>query len=69
MDTYLYVCVFIYCLCDVALAQGWHQLHVPAIWPLHDIATANLVWCMAYTRGVGWGSYIAHQSCNSIAIV
>jgi len=30
------------------------------VWPLHDIATANIVWCMEYTRGVGWGSYIAH---------
>jgi len=29
-------------------------------WPLHDIATANVAWSMAYTRGVGWGSYIAH---------
>ena len=23
---------------------------------------------MAYTRGVGWGSYIAQWSCNNIAI-
>jgi len=38
-------------------------------WPSHDIATANIVWCMAYTRGVGWWSYIARLSCNSIAIV
>ena len=22
------------------------------IWPLHDIANANTVWCTAYTRGV-----------------
>ena len=38
-------------------------------WHLHEIATANIVWCMAYTRGVGWGSHIAQKSCNSIAIV
>ena len=25
------------------------------IWPLHDIAIANVVWCMAYTTGVRWG--------------
>ena len=37
--------------------------------PIHDIATANIVWCIAYTRGVGRGSYIAHSSCNSIAVV
>ena len=24
-------------------------------WPLHDIAIANIVWCMAYERGVGGG--------------
>ena len=24
-------------------------------WPLHDIAVANIVWCMAYTREVGGG--------------
>jgi len=23
-------------------------------WPLHDTAFANIVWCMAYTKGVGW---------------
>jgi len=30
-------------------------------WPSHDIAMTNIVWCMAYTRGVvgGGGSYIA----------
>jgi len=22
-------------------------------WPLHDIAIANIVWCIAYTGGVG----------------
>ena len=36
---------------------------------LHDIAIANIVWCMAYTRGVGGASYIAQWTCNSIAIV
>jgi len=24
-------------------------------WPLHDIAIANFVWCMAYEGGVGLG--------------
>jgi len=27
--------------------------------PLHDIAIANIEWCMAYIRGVGEASYIA----------
>jgi len=40
-----------------------------AAWPLRGIATATIVWCIAYTRGVGWGSYIGHSSCNIIAIV
>ena len=26
-----------------------------AAWPLQDIAIANIVWCMAYKRGVGGG--------------
>ena len=30
-----------------------------ATWPLHDIAITNIVWCTAYKRGVGGGSYIA----------
>ena len=29
-------------------------------WLLHDIAITNIVWCMAYTKGVGGGAYIAH---------
>ena len=39
---------------------------VPHCWegallrPLHDIAIANIVLCMAYTGGVGEASYIAH---------
>jgi len=41
----------------------------PPSWPLHDIAITNIVWCMAYNRGVGGvGGYIAQWSCNSIAI-
>jgi len=37
-------------------------------WPLHDIAIANIVWCMAYKRRVGGGAYIAKWARNSIAI-
>ena len=40
-----------------------------AIWPLHDIAITNIVQCIAYTGGVGGASYLAQQTCNSIAIV
>jgi len=29
------------------------------IWPLHNIAITNIVWCMAYQRRVGGASYIA----------
>jgi len=28
-------------------------------WPLHNIAITNIVWCIAYTRGVGGGAYLA----------
>jgi len=38
------------------------------VWPLHNIAITNMVWCMVYNRGVGGGAYIARWSCNSIAI-
>jgi len=38
-------------------------------WPLHDIVITNIVWCIGYKRKVEEGSYIAHQSCDSIATV
>jgi len=42
----------------------------PAAWPLHDIAMTNIVWRMAYTRGVRWGvvycPIAAQQYCNSV---
>jgi len=37
-----------------------HVQELFAMWPLHDIATTNIVWCMAYGRGGGGGGYIAH---------
>jgi len=37
-------------------------------WHLHDIAIANIVWCMAFKGGVGGGACIARWACNSIAI-
>ena len=40
----------------------------PPSWPLQDIAITNIVWWMAYKRGVAGGAYIAQWSCNSIAI-
>ena len=35
-------------------------------WPSHDIAITNIVWCMAYKRGVGGGHRIW---CNRRAVV
>ena len=32
------------------------------------LAITNIVWCMAYNRGVGGGAYIAQWPCISIAI-
>jgi len=40
-----------------------------AHWPLHDIAITNIVWCMAYKRGVRGASYIAQSTYNRIATV
>jgi len=34
-----------------------------------DIAMHNIVWCMAYKRGIGGGSNIVQKYCNSIATV
>jgi len=30
-----------------------------AIWPLHNVAITNIVWCMAYKGGSGWWWCIA----------
>jgi len=29
-------------------------------WPLHNIAITNIVWCMAYNRGVGGGRILSN---------
>ena len=44
-----------------------HDL-VQGSWSSHNIAITNIVWCMAKTRGVGGGAYIAQWPCTSIAI-
>ena len=41
-------------------------------WPIHDIAIANIEWCMAYAGGV-WGgvvycAVVVHYFCNSVDI-
>jgi len=42
--------------------------HRAQIWPLHDIAITNAVWCMAHKVGGSLGgAYIAQWACNSIA--
>ena len=39
---------------------GGGTVQVGAVpWPLQDIPITNIVWCMAYKRGVGGASYIA----------
>jgi len=35
------------------------SLRYAMCWPLHNIVMANIVWCVAYKRGVEEGSYIA----------
>jgi len=42
-------------------------LQVIPLWPLQNIASTNIVWCMAYKRRVGRGTYLAQYSCNTIA--
>jgi len=46
-------------------AKAAARLLARQVWLSHDIAVANIVWCMAYKRGVGERSCIAHKSCNS----
>ena len=40
-------------------AHGNIPICSAVIWTLHDIAITNIVWCIAYKRGVGGASYIA----------
>jgi len=39
-------------------------------WPLHDIAIANTVWCMAYKRRGRWGgvycAIVVQWYCNRV---
>ena len=39
----------------VDVENDLHKQRRVGIWPLHDIAIPNIVWCMAYTREVGGG--------------
>ena len=66
MCIYMYVCIysFIY-TCPYIHNVVWSgsrvnpRLRSGTPWPLHEIAMTNLVRCMACTRGVGGGSYLA----------
>jgi len=64
MDRYrfIYVCVYTYIYMHAADVVGW---------PLQDIVTANIVLCMANTRGVGWGvvycALDAQSYCNRVS--
>jgi len=39
-------------------------------WPLHDIATTNIAWCMACAKGGGGGgricAIVVQKYCNSV---
>ena len=49
MHVYLYIRIFCSYVC----------MQLLTVWPLHDIAIANIVWCMPYKGGVGRGVVIA----------
>lgn len=38
-----------------------------AIWPLHDISLAYIVWCLAHTRGVGREPYTINRGILLVA--
>jgi len=58
-SVFLWCFVFVVCVCPEP---------VHSLWSLHDIAIANIVWCMAFKGGVGGGACIAQWLCSSIAI-
>jgi len=64
--------IYIYVLLPWHLSLVMPLARAPALavgtWLLHDMAITNIVWCMAYNRGVGGRLYIAQWSCNSIAV-
>jgi len=45
--------------CLLAMDQRESERDPGVSWPSQDIAMANIVWCMAYTRGAGGVSNIA----------
>jgi len=49
--------------------KGTHTNTTRRVHPLHDIAIPNIVWCMAYTRGVGGRACFAQKMYNSITIL
>jgi len=58
----IYLSIFIYIYSSVGLSprrRGRRLEPTSAAWPSQDIAMANIVWCMAYTRGAGGVSNIA----------
>ena len=52
------------------LLHLWPEITRDGIRPLHDIATTNIVWCMAYARGEGKGgracAIVVQLYCNSV---
>ena len=40
-------------------ARDHLNMYCSVVWPSHNIVFANIVWCMAYTRELMEGSYIA----------
>jgi len=51
------------------LAERGKETHGRDSWPVYNIAIIDIVWCIAYTRGVRRGASLAQQSCNTIATV
>jgi len=43
---------------NLTLSTAMHARYAPFVstgWPLHDIVSTNIVWCISYTREVGRG--------------
>jgi len=55
------------------ILQGGGHSRGGRVWPLHDIAITNIVWCTIYKRGVGGGgvycAMVVQSYCNGVGFV
>ena len=65
---YEYTCVLMLFVCVYIFIPGVGRFTGPPLGLYTKLPSSNMVWCMAYKRGVGGRACIAQWSCNGIAI-